>query len=620
MRAGTQDLEGLAKLVRYWSIRATAEAGSGHLTSSLSAADLMTALMFGDFFAFDKKHPKIAGNDRLIFSKGHASPLYYSLWHLAGAVSQNELLKFRKFSAAGARVQGHPTVAFPFAEATTGSLGQGLSIGVGLALNAKLDRSPSRTYVLIGDSEAAEGSVWEAMALAAHYKLDNLVAILDVNRLGQRGATMYGHKTDVYERKAKAFGWETAVIDGHDMEEVVDAYAKAQKSSAPFMIIAKTLKGKGVSFLEDKDGWHGKAPSKDEATKAIDELGELNFKLRGEVATPRLRGSEKPAKAAKMTFTEYPADKSVATRRAYGNALVKLGDANKSVIVLDAETSNSTYSEFFKAKFPKRFFEMFIAEQNMAGVAQGFSRAGKKAFASTFAAFLTRAFDQIRMGSYSDSNVTFCGSHAGVSIGEDGISQMGLEDIAMFRSVFGSTIVYPSDAVSTERLVGELSRTKGTSYIRTTRKDTPVIYRGKEKFPIGGCKVLREANDDIATIVAAGITVHEALRAFYLLQKEGIAVRVIDLYSVKPLDVATLKKAARETGAIVVVEDHYAEGGIGDAVASALAVSRAAPYAFVHLCVRKMAKSGKPDELLAYEGINAAAIVSAVEKIVAQKR
>ena len=607
-------LRELARLIRYYSVRATAEAGSGHASSSLSAVDLMTVLMFGGFFRFDLKHPKYANNDRLIFSKGHASPLYYSLWLAAGALSEKKLLQFRKFSSMD--MQGHPTVEFKFAEATTGSLGQGLSIGVGMALNAKyLDKSDSRTFVLLGDSEMAEGSVWEAMSIAAYYKLHNLVAIADVNRLGQRGETMHGHDTAAYAKKAQAFGWDAIMIDGHDIAEIQKAFAKALASkNKPVLVVAKTLKGKGIPMIEDREGWHGKPISKEEMEKALAELGPVNKKIRGELGRPRALKKVPVVKAKTPETSSYSHEKPVATRRAYGNALVHLGAADPNIVVLDAETSNSTYAEFFKNKFPKRFFEMFIAEQNMVGAAQGLSRRGKIPFVSTFAAFLTRAFDQIRMGSYSNSNVKFCGSHAGVSIGEDGVSQMGLEDLAMFRSIFGAVVVYPSDAPSTEALMREIAKHKGICYIRTTRKETPVMYSASEKFPIGGSKALRTSPGDIATVVAAGVTVSEAIKAYEELKAMGTNIRVIDLYSIQPLDVKTLVKAAKETGAIITVEDHYPQGGLGEAVASALA-DAGVSCRMTRLAVRKMPRSGKPDELLDFEGINARAIVQHVKRI-----
>ena len=603
------DLEGLAKLIRYYSLVSTTEAGSGHPTSSLSAADLMAGLLFGGTFRFDLDDPRHPNNDRLIFSKGHASPLFYAIWAAAGKVTEKELLTLRKFNSP---LEGHPTPAFRYTEAATGSLGQGLSIGLGMAMNAKyLDKLPYRTYVLLGDSEMAEGSVWEAMEIAAYYKLGNLVGILDVNRLGQRGETMYGHDLSIYKRKVAAFGWEPIVIDGHHLPQIVTAFEQAsQMSDRPYMIIARTLKGKGVSFIEDKNGWHGKALKKDELARALRELGPVDRGLRGRIEPPQ---GAKPARvrsvmAASVTYTT---EKPVATRHAYGTALTRLASQYPDMVVLDGEVSNSTYAEIFKKAYPERFFEMFIAEQNMVGTALGLSIRSKVPFVSTFAAFMTRAADQVRMSQYSNANVKFCGSHAGVSIGEDGSSQMGLEDLSLFRTILGSVVFYPSDAVSTEKLVEEMAKHQGICYLRTTRMDTPILYRSDEAFWIGGSKILRSSKKDKATVVAAGITLHEALKAYDALRKEGILIRVIDLYSVKPVDVATLRQAAEDTGFIITVEDHYAEGGIADAVRTALSKD---PVPVHGLAVRAMPMSGKPEELLEYEGISAKAIVEAVKQ------
>ncbi len=609
------NLEALAKLIRYYSLVMTTEAGSGHPTSSLSATDLMTGLLFGGTYRFNLDNPLHPNNDRLIFSKGHASPLFYSLWAAAGTVTEQELMSHRKFNSP---FEGHPTPAFKYTEAATGSLGQGLSIGVGMALNAKyIDKLPYRTYVLLGDSEMAEGSQWEAMELAAYYKLGNLVGIMDVNRLGQRGETMYGHDLSVYKDRVRSFGWEPIVIDGHHMPQILTAFKQAaQAKDKPVMIIAKTLKGKGVSFIEDKNGWHGKPLKKDELAKALDELGPVDKTLRGQMAkqedaAPPARSREK----AKPVFFD-PA-KPISTRHAYGTALERIFPEFPDMVVLDAEVSNSTYAEIFKARYPDRFFEMFIAEQNMVGAALGLSLRGKTPFVSTFAAFFTRAFDQIRMSRYSHANIKFCGSHAGVSIGEDGSSQMGLEDLALFRTLLNSVVLYPSDAVSTEKLVEEMAKHNGISYLRTTRKDTPIIYRNDEVFRIGGSKTLKSNTADAAAIIAAGITVHEALRAYEELKQEGILIRVIDLYSIKPVDTGTLIHAARETGAVITVEDHVAEGGLGEAVMSALSREKAPVHS---LAARKMPRSGKPDELLEFEGISSAAIKRAVKEIVKSRR
>ncbi len=567
--------------------------------------------MFGGFFRYDARAPEALNNDRLIFSKGHASPLFYSLWAAAGLVSEQELMTLRTF---GSRVEGHPTMEFPYTEVPTGSLGQGLSVGVGMALNAKLDGLSYRTFVLLGDSEMAEGSQWEAMQLASYYKLNNLVGIIDVNRLGQRGETMLGHDLETYQRRVEAFGWETVVIDGHNLDEVTAAYTKAQGSTdKPVMLIAKTLKGKGVSLLENKDSWHGKPLKLEEFKQALKELGDVDTKVRGTFATPEVSGTHlvDSSSGSATPLQAYDVSKPVATRKAYGTALARLGATTPELVVLDAETSNSTYAELFKKEFPDRFFEMFIAEQNMVGAAMGFARRGKIPFVSTFAAFYTRAFDQIRMSQYAHSNIKLCGSHAGVSIGEDGSSQMGLEDIAMFRTLLGSVILYPSDAVSAERMVELAAAHKGLVYIRTTRAETPVIYSPDDTFTIGGSKVVKESEQDVVCVVAAGITLVEALKVYEALKAQGVMIRVIDLYSIKPIDTETLTKAATVTKGLITVEDHFAEGGLGEAVHSALNHS-STPV--VSLAVRKMPHSGKPAELLRYEEIDSEAIQAAVKK------
>ncbi len=604
------NLDGIARLIRYYSLTMSTEAGSGHPTSSLSATDLMTGLLFGGTFRFDLDNPRMPNNDRLIFSKGHASPLFYSLWAAAGRVTEQELLTFRKFNSP---FEGHPTPAFRYTEAATGSLGQGLSIGLGMALNAKyIDKLPYRTYVLLGDSEMAEGSQWEAMELAAHYKLNNLVGIMDVNRFGQRGETMYGHDLSVYKNRVSAFGWEPIVIDGHHLPQILTAFKQATEArDKPVMIIAKTLKGKGVSFIENRNGWHGKTLNKEELTRALIELGPVDKKLVGTITRPEDTGPAEN-KVLPLQPVSYPSNASVATRHAYGTALERIFPHFPDMVVLDAEVSNSTYADQFKTKYPERFFEMFIAEQNMVGTALGLSIRGKVPFVSTFAAFLTRAFDQIRMSQYSLANIKFCGSHAGVSIGEDGSSQMGLEDIAMFRTLHNSVVLYPSDAVSTEKLVEEMAKHKGISYVRTTRQALPVLYRNDEAFWIGGSKVLRSNKKDVATVVGAGITVHEALKAYEELKKAGIMIRIIDLYSIKPIDAATLARSAEETGAIITVEDHVPEGGIGEAVRSALSDIGVRVHS---LCVNKQPKSGKPEELLNYEEISMRSIIRKVKEL-----
>jgi transketolase len=614
-RLKIERLEKLAKLIRYFILASTTEAGSGHPTSSLSATDLMTALLFSGIFRFDVDNTGHPNNDRLIFSKGHASPLLYALWAAAGKLTEDELMTLRKF---GSPLEGHATIDFSYAEASTGSLGQGLSIGVGMALNAKyIDKLPYKTYVLLGDSEMAEGSIWEAIQIASHYKLGNLTGIIDVNRLGQRGETMYGHDLNAYEKRVASFGWIPVVINGHNFDEILDAFEKAFKSEdKPVMVIARTVKGKGVSFVEDKNGWHGKALKKEELTMALKELGTVDSSIRGEISKPEdLIPEEKMPQ--KMQGISYQADKSVATRKAYGKALVRIFQQFPHMVVLDAEVSNSTYSEIFQEAYPEQFFEMYIAEQNMVGTALGLSRRGKIPFVSTFAAFFTRAFDQIRMSQYSNPNIKFVGSHAGVSIGEDGPSQMGLEDIAMFRTILHSVVLYPSDAVSTEKLVEKAAQYTGLVYIRTTRKETPILYSNDEEFVIGGSKVLRKSNNDLITVIAAGITLHEALHAHEELKNEGIYIRVIDLYSIKPIDKETLTEASRVTKAIITAEDHFAEGGLGEAVKSALAGVTIPVHS---LAVRKIPRSGKPAELLDYEEISKNAIVKKIKELVISVR
>jgi len=628
-----EHLKTIAKLIRYWILKSTTEAGSGHPTSSLSAVELMTALLFGGFFRADLEHPEHPNNDRLIVSKGHASPLLYALYAAAGTVSERELLTLRKF---GSRLEGHPSMAFPYTEAPTGSLGQGLSIGIGMAMSAKyIDHLSYKTFVLIGDSEMAEGSVWEAIQIAAHYRLDNLIGILDVNRLGERGETMYGHRLAEYEKRMKAFGWNTIVVnDGNDMSEVVEAYAMVRARVSPVrgnnvrptMVIAKTIKGKGVSFLENKEGKHGKALLREECESAMRELGDVDRDVRGRVSSPAIRNSKcetrdnvhtrhstfQTASNAALRASNFRVGDLVATRDAYGSALVALGVVNPDLVVLDAELSDSTRSEQFKKAFPERFFEMFIAEQNMAGVAEGLALRGKIPFVSTFAAFFTRAFDQIRMSQYAGAKITFVGSHGGVSIGQDGPSQMGLEDLAMFRSIQNSVVLYPSDAVSTESLVARSVRHHGITYLRTTREKTPVLYKPSELFTIGGSHVLRKSKNDGITVVAAGITVREALAAHEMLLKEGVAIRVVDLYSIKPVDKKTLRMCANDTGRMIVVEDHVAEGGIADAVREALSEN---PVPIYSLAVRNIPKSGTPDELLKFEEIDRGAIVRLVKSL-----
>ncbi len=602
-------LEKICKLLRRYIIESTTRAGSGHPTSSLSGVEIMAGLVFGGHFRYRIDDPSFCNNDRLLFSKGHAAPLLYAVWTIAGAISKSSLMGLREFDS---RLEGHPTRAFPQAEAATGSLGQGLSIGTGMALNAKyLDMLPYKTFVFMGDSEMAEGSVWEAVQVAAHYGLNNLIGIIDVNGLGQSGPTMHGHQTQKYAEMLSAFGWDTIQIEGHQLKEVVSAVETALDSKErPVMIIAKTIKGKGVSFLEDKLGWHGKALSEKEKNQALDEIGPAPEDLHDKIPSPAQLQPHQPtgSVSGKLPIS----NNKMSTRKAYGIGLANLYAKFPQIVALDGEVSNSTYSEIFRNHHPNRYFEMFIAEQNMAGTALGLCLRGKIPFVSSFAAFLTRAFDQIRMSQYSDTNIKFVGSHAGVSIGQDGPSQMGLEDLAMFRAHLGMVVLYPSDAVSTVKLMEKAAEHKGNVYIRTTRMDTPVLYSQSDCFEIGSSKTLKSSSNDQVTLCCAGITVHQALKAYHRLEKQGTMVRILDLYSIKPIDVEALRKAQKETSAMVTVEDHFAEGGLGEAVLSALGSSGFPVHV---LAVKKVPKSGKPQQLLDYEGISADAIVNKVKEI-----
>jgi transketolase len=601
----------LGQQLRVDSVRCAAAAKSGHPTSAMSAADLMAVLIDG-YLRYDFDEPDNPANDRLIFSKGHASTLLYAIFRAAGAISEEELFSYRTF---GSPLEGHPTPVLPWVDVATGSLGQGLPIGVGVALAGKeLDRLPYRVWVLCGDSEMAEGSMWEAFEHAAHYGLDNLTAILDVNRLGQRGETMVGWNVDVHAQRARAFGWNAIEIDGHDVEEIDRAYDEAAATTGrPTVIVARTVKGKGVAAVEDKGGFHGKAL--DDAEAAIAELGGIR-NLRVEVAAPAGDGRPHRFAAGTLELPRYGIGEEVATRKAYGDALAALGAARGDVVALDGEVSNSTYAEIFAKAHPERYFEMYIAEQQMLAAAVGIQTRGWRPFASTFAAFLTRAYDFIRMAAISRASISLSGSHAGVSIGEDGPSQMGLEDIAALRAVHGSTVLHPCDANQAAKLVAEMADLEGIAYLRTLRPATPVLYSPDEEFPIGGSRVLRSTDEDDVAIVAAGITVHEALEAADVLTGEGINARVVDLYSLKPVDADTLHTAAEATrGRLVTVEDHWPEGGLGDAVLDAFAAAEERPRV-VKLAVREMPGSGKAAELLGAAGIDAAHIVEAARELV----
>jgi transketolase len=609
------ELQQKAKLIRKWALISTSEAGSGHPTSCLSAADLATVL-FEKYFTYDLANPLNLYNDRFVLSKGHASPLLYTLFGMAGAYSLEELRTLRKF---GSRFEGHPVPNFVYTEAATGSLGQGLSVGAGLAWLAKRENLPYKTFVLTGDGELAEGQVWEAANFASHEKLDNLIAILDINRLAQSQETMFGHDIEKYVSRFQSFGFEVMAIEGHDLNEIDKAFDAATKNTngKPHAIIAKTFKGKGISFLENKENWHGKPLKKDELQKALEELGnvddKLNFKLKKPAQT-KLPENVFGEIAVEMSFDK---NKEYATREVFGEVLVKLGEKNKGIYVLDADVKNSTFTETFQKVFANRFGECYIAEQNMVSVAAGLSRLGKIPFVATFAAFFTRAADQIRMARVSETNIKFVGSHVGVSIGEDGPSQMGLEDIALFGTIPDTIVLQPSDGVSTAKLVPHMVAHKGISYMRTLRSKTAVLYDNAEEFPIGGSKILRQSGNDQLTVAATGITVFEAIKAADELKKERISIRVIDCYSISPIDKDTLTKCLQETKRkiLITVEDHYEHGGMGDFAASAVAGENGR---VIKMAVTKISQSGTKDELLDDAGISAAHIVAMVKEMVGE--
>ncbi len=606
-------IQAVAQKLRIHALRSTAEAGSGHPTSCLSAAELMAAVFFRAM-RFDPRDPGNPANDRFVLSKGHAAPVLYASLAEAGALPVTDLLHLRKISS---NLEGHPTPRLPWVGAATGSLGQGLSVGVGMALNAKyIDRLDYRVYVLMGDGEVAEGGVWEAAAMASHYGLDNVIGLIDVNGIGQSQRTMFEFDVDAYRQRFAAFGWQTFGVDGHNVADILTALAEAHKvTGRPVMIVARTRKGKGVSFLEDKDGLHGKPLKKGEQLDRA--LHEIHVPFSGTPLTirrPAAPSVVRPTAASgEVPPPSYEIGESVATRVAYGTALAKLGGVNPLVVALDGDTRNSTFAERFLEAHPERYFESYIAEQNMVGAAVGLAACGKIPFVSTFAAFLTRAFDHIRMAAISDVPINYAGSHCGVSVGEDGPSQMGLEDLAMMRALPHSTVLYPSDAVSSERLVVAAAELTGTTYIRTSRPTTPVLYANTEAFPIGGSKVVRSSTRDRLTVVAAGVTLHEALSAADAAQAAGIHIRVLDAYSVKPLDAQGIVRAARDTHhTLLVVEDHYYDGGLGDAVLNAVATHGIRVY---KLAVTEVPRSGKPAELLDAYGISARRIVERVKSL-----
>lgn len=607
-----ETLQMLARRIRRLSILSTTQAGSGHPTSSLSIADLMAALFFTQM-RYDFDDPKRLDNDRFILSKGHAAPALYATWAAAGAVSVEDVMTLRMLTS---DFEGHPMPRLPWVDVATGSLGQGLANGVGMALYLKhLVHTDSRVWVLLGDGELAEGSNWEVIPIAAQHRLDKLVAIVDVNGLEQSIPTRVGWDLQQLAAPFRAFGWEVIEVDGHDMQACVQAMEQATHvMGKPVAILARTQKGAGVSFLADQPGWHGKALNPEQAEKALAELGAEDPGLVGRVAKP-IGTKRRPCRIEKgivpVPMVDYPAGQPVATRKAFGDALKRLGESNPDVMVLDGDVKNSTFTDLFEKSYPDRFVQCYIAEQAMVGMGAGAGAIGAVPWVATFAAFLTRAFDQIRMAALSQTNVKICGSHAGVSIGEDGASQMGLEDLAMFRAVLGSTVVYPSDAYATDALVRELSQKPGVGYLRSTRAATPLLYKKGDTFPIGGSKMLRQNRSDQCVLVSAGIALHESLIAHDLLKKEGIFVRVIDAYSIKPIDAVGLRAAAKACGGMVVtVEDHFLQGGLGDAVMEVFAESGG--VRLKKIAVQELPHSGKPEELLDQHGLSGEKIAATV--------
>ncbi|HEV2600922.1 MAG TPA: transketolase [Candidatus Babeliales bacterium] len=616
-------LEYKAYNMRLSSLIMTTKAGSGHVTSCLSAADIVAALFF-DAMQYDPRDPDNPDNDRFILSKGHAAPILYAAWKEAGVLTEHDLLSYRRFDS---ELEGHPTRRFKYTESATGSLGIGLSIGAGMALAAKMDARNYRTFVLMGDAEIAEGSIWEAVELAAHYKLNNLIGIVDCNRLGQSDESLHGHHVQRFADKFKAFGCQTYSIDGHDMQEIIGtlhrALAHADQSDQPVIILAKTFKGHGVQLFENKENFHGKALDEQQLAVAVTQLAHTfpaaaQYKNDEYVWAPQLPQVIKktvPAGCVGVDFHDpvYALGDMVATRKAYGDAVTALGRVCEQVICLDAEVKNSTFAEIFEHRFPKRFIQCFVAEQNMVSMGVGLERRGKMPFISTFSVFFSRAYDQIRMAAISNANLRLVGSHAGISIGQDGPSQMGLEDIALMAALPGSVVLYPSDAISTHVLVGAMAEyNQGISYLRTTRMETPVLYPTYEDFYIGGCKVVRQSDQDAACVVAAGVTLHQALAAYDQLLREGISIAVIDLYSIKPLDYKTVLSVAQKSGnRLITVEDHYLQGGMGQLVTYAL---RNSGITVDCLAVTALPRSGLPEELLAWAGIDAAGIMRAVKK------
>jgi transketolase len=603
-----------AKLLSIYSMMSTTAAGSGHPTSCMSAAQLVAGVFFYAM-KFDPKNANSNDDDRFVLSKGHAAPLLYSALAEAGVFPVSRVMTLREFSS---ELEGHPTPRIHGVDAATGSLGQGLSVGAGLAIGARMDKSDTRVYVLTGDGELAEGQIWEAAAFAAHYNLDNLTVICDINRLGQSEPTMYQHDMERYRLKWVSEGFDTQVIDGHDVAAVLAALDKAKATKGkPQAIIARTIKGHGFSQVADKLNWHGKPFSKEQLAAAIAELGGGPTVPKDPGVSYERKPLPTPPDFPSPAAPDYAADAKVATREAYGFALKRVGAVNKELVAISGDVKNSTFSETFQDAEPDHFWQGYIAEQNLVSVAVGLQARGKVPFADTFACFLSRAYDNVRMAAISRANINLCGSHCGVSIGEDGPSQMALEDIAMFRAIHGSAVLYPSDAVSTERLVDTMARRVGINYLRTSRPKFPIIYSKDEKFPLPGFKVLRKSDQDKVTVIGAAVTLHEALKAADELKKSGTNIRVIDLYCVKPIDgKAIAAEIAATGGKLITVEDHWPEGGIGEAVLSALAAAGASPTKFKLMAVNGMPHSGKPEELVDAFGISARDIADAVKAIV----
>jgi transketolase len=610
----TQLWNDLAAQISVDSIRCTTKAGSGHPTSSMSCAHLLSVL-YADHLRYDVSDPKSPANDRFVMSKGHAAPALYSMLKAIGAISDRELLTLREF---GSPIQGHPAPVpeLPWIDVASGSLGQGLAVGLGMALAMRLDGLPGRTWVLMGDSEMAEGSVWESMEASAFHEVDNLVAIVDLNRLGQRGPTMHEWHADLFARRGQAYGWHTIEIDGHDVTSIDAAYTEASAADRPTLIVARTEKGHGVSFLANQEGWHGKAVPADQEGAAIEELGGI----RSLTVTPPGPEDLKPLTLGELHAEPAPTyTDPVPTRKAFGEALAWLAGHRPDLVVLDGEVGNSTHTEDFQALAPERFIQMYIAEQAMVGAQTGLQALGKTAFAATFGAFLSRAADFVRMGAISRADLRLCGSHAGVSIGEDGPSQMAVEDLAMFRALNGSTVLYPADGHATIKLVTTMCDLPGISYLRTTREATPLVYTADDEFPVGGSKTVRTSGDDSVTLIGAGVTLHACLEAADALDRGGVAARVIDTYSVKPIDAATLRRALEETGILVVAEDHRVEGGLGDAVLDAIASTGALSGSVIKLGVTDMPGSGTAQQMRAWAGIDSASIASRARDAVAAR-